>query len=361
MQQGQALSRPEKMVRLASWLVALVFAGLLVSLGELVIRDLFYLPEGGPPQQEVFRQHIGLDPLKRQQEQLQRQTEALRAEQEKLATTRGQLERGYQTQRQGLDNWLASRAVTADAGQSAEVLKRTRALDALQAQILQWQKREDQASAGLLALAQQQQALQGRVGALEQQAGRQYQQAYSRFELKVFALRLAVILPLLLLGVWLFLRYRSHRYWFFVYGFGLFSLFAFFVELLPYLPNFGGYVRLLVGIALTVFAGMRMIQAFQRYAEKKRVELKQSQSERASHVAYPKALQSYQKRSCPSCDHQYNIAGDDADYCIHCGLQLFRVCACGARNFAFFPFCKKCGGAVARPAALPDHPASKPE
>ncbi|WP_052877892.1 zinc ribbon domain-containing protein [Chromobacterium subtsugae] len=361
MQQGQALSRPEKMVRLASWLVALVFAALLAGLGELVIRDLFYLPAGGPPQQEAFRQRIGLDPLKRQQEQLQRQTEAQRAEQEKLAATRGQLERSYQTQRQGLDNWLASRAATADAGQSGEVVRRARALDALQAQILQWQQKEDQASSGLLALAQRQQTLQAQVDRLEQQAGEQYQQASDRFELKVFALRLAVILPLLLLGVWLFLRYRAHRYWFFVYGFGLFALFAFFVELLPYLPSFGGYVRFLVGIALTVFAGMRMIQAFQRYAEKKRAELQQSQGQRAGRIAYAKALLSYQKRSCPSCDHQYNIAGDDADYCIHCGLQLFRVCACGARNFAFFPFCKKCGGAVARPAALPDHPASKPE
>ena len=34
MRQNQALSRPEKWVRLASWLVALVFAGFLSNLGE---------------------------------------------------------------------------------------------------------------------------------------------------------------------------------------------------------------------------------------------------------------------------------------------------------------------------------------
>ncbi|UTH75844.1 zinc ribbon domain-containing protein [Chromobacterium sp. IIBBL 290-4] len=361
MQQNQALSRPEKLVRLASWLVALALAGFLVGLGELVIRDLFYLPAGGPPQQEIFQQRQSLPALRGQADALQRQADALRQRQEQLAQARVQLENRYQTQRKGLANWLASREATADPAQSAEIAKRNRELDGLQHQIQQAQQREDGANAQQLDLQQQSQALQQRVGQAETQASQAYQSAFDHYELVVFGWRLALVLPLLLIAVWLFLRYRAHRYWFFVYGYGLFALFAFFVELLPYLPSFGGYVRFLVGIALTVFAGLKMIQAFQRYAERKREELLQSQSERARGVAYAKALQSFQKRCCPSCDHQYNIAGDDADYCIHCGLQLFRVCACGARNFAFFPFCKKCGAAVAQPAVLPDRPASKPE
>ncbi|KMN83215.1 hypothetical protein VK98_04580 [Chromobacterium sp. LK11] len=364
MRQNQALSRPEKWVRLASWLVALVFAGFLSNLGELVIRDLFYVPDGGPPQLETLQQQAGVEPLRQRQQALQRQNDAQRAQLENLGATREQLERNYQTQRKGLANWLASRATSADPQQSAEVSRRTRELDALQAQILQWQQKEDRASDGLRALERNRQTLQEEIARVEGVAQDRYQQAYQRFELKVFLLRLAVILPLLLLAVWLFSRYRTHRYWFFVYGFGLFALFAFFVELLPYLPNFGGYVRLAVGIALTVFAGLCMIQAFQRYAEKKRAELQQSQSERARHVAYAQALGAYQKKTCPSCDHQYNIAGDDADYCVHCGLQLFRGCDCGARNFAFFPYCKKCGRPGAKPESAPMNQStseSKPE
>ena len=106
----------------------------------------------------------------------------------------------------------------------------------MQAQILQWQQKEDRASDGLRALERSRQTLQEEIAKVETVAQDRYQQAYQRFELKVFLLRLAVILPLLLLAVWLFSRYRTHRYWFFVYGFGLFALFAFFVELLPICP-----------------------------------------------------------------------------------------------------------------------------
>ncbi|MDF0605590.1 serine endopeptidase [Neisseriaceae bacterium TC5R-5] len=346
MSSTQSLSRPEKWIRLASWLVALVFAGFLIALGNLVISDLFYVPQGGPPKLSVFEKQAGVAALEQQHTALQQQTKSLQNKQELLSETRAQLERHYQTQRKGLANWLASSEVSGDANQHIEVKRRTLALDELQAQILSWQQKEDQLNQQLITLRQQQTSLTLRMDQHKEHAYQQYQQALQSFELKVFALRLAVVLPLLLLAVWLFIRYRQHRYWFFVYGFGLFSLFAFFVELLPYLPSFGGYVRLIVGIALTVFAGMRMIQAFQRYAEHKRQELQQSQSSRAQQVLYTEALSAYQKKNCPSCEHQYNIAGEDADYCIHCGLQLFKICGCNARNFAFFPFCKKCGSPV---------------
>jgi predicted amidophosphoribosyltransferase len=130
----------------------------------------------------------------------------------------------------------------------------------------------------------------------------------------------------------------------------MFALTAFFVELVPYLPYFGGYVRVLVGIVLTIFAGVYIPRAFQRYVERKRAELHQSQIERARSVDYEKALSAYRKKLCPSCYRPWHLGGEQASFCTHCGLHLFKICGCSGHNFAFFPFCNQCGKPVTETA-----------
>ncbi|MDR1990162.1 MAG: hypothetical protein LBQ09_08020 [Acidobacteriaceae bacterium] len=343
---SQAYSRPARLLQIASWVIAVAFAVFLNMLGSLVIRDLSFAPKGGPPEFKQFIDTATFAPLDAQSKALEQERRALG---DKAGTIDVGLERAETDYRQAqgaLRNWLSTRAATGDSRNDSELQARTRDLDTLQATVVDWQRQQNELEDQQRVLETRAAAVREQMGQLNTEAEARYQVASRHYQLVVFGWRLAFTLPILLAAVWLIIRKRNSRYWPFVYGFGLFALSAFFIELVPYLPNFGGYVRVLVGIALTVFAGIYLLRAFQQYAERKRVEMQQSQSQRAQSIVYEKAINAYQKKLCPSCDKPWNLGGDRVSFCIHCGLRLFETCGCGGRNFAFFPFCNQCGKPV---------------
>jgi hypothetical protein len=345
---SQAHSRPARLLQIASWVIAVLFAVFLNMLGSLVIRDLMFAPRGGPPEPQQFIDRGVTAPLEAQVRDLQHQHDAL---DDKMQTVRVAHERAsadYRNAQDSFRNWIATRQATGDSRNDPELLARTQKLDALQATAADWQRQLDALTDQQRALDTQTTQLRAQLDRAQTEADTRYAAAEQHYQLVVFGWRLALTLPVLLIAVWLFIRHRKSRYWPFVYGFGLFALSAFFVELVPYLPDFGGYVRVFVGIALTVFAGIYMLRAFQRYVERKRAEMQQSQSERARSVADEKGIDSYQKKLCPSCDKAWNLGGEDVLFCCQCGLTLFEVCECGSRNFAYFPFCSHCGRPVKR-------------
>ncbi|WP_186176874.1 zinc ribbon domain-containing protein [Burkholderia gladioli] len=348
MKTSQAFSRPERWLRLASWALAIVFALFLNMLGSLVIRDLMFAPRGGPPEAAQFADTARDATLRDERRALEGERASLSTRQDAANAGATRARRDYDNAREAFRNWVATRTATGDSSRNPELLARTQELDKLQAALAGWQKQQDTLADQASALEQRSSALETRAEQAGGEADQRYQAALRRYSLAVFGWRLAFTLPVLLLAVWLFLRYRRARYWPFVHGFGLFALSAFFVELVPYLPDFGGYVRVAVGIALTIFAGIYMLRAFQRYVERKREEMQRSQDERAQSIGYEKAIASFQKKMCPSCDKPWSLGGEQSTFCIHCGLKLFQSCACGTRNFAFFPFCSGCGAAVQR-------------
>ncbi|KGB91899.1 MULTISPECIES: double zinc ribbon family protein [unclassified Burkholderia] len=341
---GDGLTSPARLLRIASWAIAIVFAVFLNMLGSLVIRDMAFAPSGGPPAVEQFADAPAKARLDAARRHLLAQRDALAEKVDTLEVARGRAAKEYAAEKESFRNWLATRAVTGDGASDPDLLARTRKLDTLQAVVVDWQHQIDAIGDQQRALTSQQNQVDTQIAEADAAAERRFDEATRRYEMQVFGLRLALTLPILLVAIWLFIRYRKARYWPFVYGFGLFALSAFFIELVPYLPNFGGYVRVLVGIVLTVFAGLYMMKAFQRYAERKRLELQQDRGERARTIGYEKAVRSLEKKRCPSCDKQWNLGGDDSTFCVHCGLRLFNACGeCGGRNFFFFPHCHRCG------------------
>lgn len=353
---SKALRVPERLFRLVLWGVALVFAYFLTDLGGLVIRDLpridatvtveQFLPQPAHGELEASR-----TALERQIKDLD--NEAIKAEGRRVAAAND-----YRAAAAQFQAWLATRAVTQQADQDPELVRRTRQLDALKDAERTAQRASEALAARQAALREQIGTLSERIDADLAKAQEAFERERGRQELRVFAIRLAVTLPLLLAAVWLLWKRRRSRYWPFVYGFALFAANAFFFELLPYLPSYGGYVRSAVGIALTLLAGTYGVRALQAYLARKQAEAQQPQQARRGGVAYEKALDAMKKGTCPACERSVKFAREeDVDNCMHCGLNLYRTCPCGQRHSSFFHFCPKCGrpneaAAGAPPAGL---------
>lgn len=163
-------------------------------------------------------------------------------------------------------------------------------------------------------------------------------------------LRLALTLPLLLVSAWMIAKKRGSNYWPIYRGFVLFSLFAFFVELVPYMPSYGGYVRTIVGIVLTLIAAHFAIKWMKAYVDKKQSEEQQPEADKRKLIAYETAVKKINDCQCPSCDRSFGnpkAKKEDApmvDFCVHCGFKLFTKCEnCGTRDNSFYKFCGSCG------------------
>jgi hypothetical protein len=259
-------------------------------------------------------------------------------------------QQAYASGRETFDNWVATRKATEQPGQDRALIARTAALDALKAD--EDKARTDAEAQRQIRLdaTQERDRAEAAMAPYEAAAAQLYEGALRKSELRVFGYRLALTLPLLVIAGWLFVRQRKSKWWPFVWGFILFALFAFFVELVPYLPSYGGYVRFIVGIIITVAVGRYAIIALNRYLAEQKLAEAQPDKVRRYVLSYDAALARLDKKVCPGCERPVDLKDPAIDFCPHCGIGLFNHChACEARKNAFAPFCHACGTAAARP------------
>lgn len=339
----KTLRVPERAFALVMWIVSLAFASFLIGFGSGVIADLPRLEDRLTPDQfadQTTLTSVRADLTRLQREERERIDERDRAQLDLTAATNA-----YQSARAAYGNWIATRTATTDPAQDPEVISRTRDLDALNARQRSAETVVEDINRALLGVQQSLGTLRLTEDDMLRTARTAYEQAVFWQQLRVFGFRLALTLPLLLLAGWMTLRKRRSDYWPLLRGFVIFAAFTFFVELVPYLPSYGGYVRNGVGILFTLVAGHYIIRGMRRFlAERRRLE-QQTESQRRQALTPDEALRKMAAHVCPGCERSIKTGGDvPPDFCVHCGLRLFDRCEqCATRRNMFFRFCPQCG------------------
>ncbi len=339
---SKTLRLTEQWMRRGLWLVAVVFASFLIGLGGTVVGDL--------PKVETalslddFMDRTAANALRASIRNAERAEQDANAALQQAQLKQRAARADSAAARETFNNWLSTRRATQQADQDPELIERTRALDAL---------KDKERAAGVAVEAQQQAALDARQGAdrerrklgeMEQAAQEKLSAEQRRVELRVFLYRLALTLPLLVAAGWLFAKKRQGTWWPFVWGFIFFALFAFFVELVPYLPSYGGYVRYIVGIVVTALVGRQAIISLNRYLERQKLAEQLPDAQRRDELSYDTALARLAKGVCPGCERAVDLKNPEIDFCPHCGMGLFDHCGrCSTRKGAFARFCHACG------------------
>jgi hypothetical protein len=334
---------PERLYTAVFWLVSLVFAGFIIGLGNLVIGDLPLVDSqvlSAPAPDNPALRAISRDIAANQS--------ALGKIDLRLDLARLQLAQAQRASSTGTDTfraWIAARDATTNPQQDPEVLSRTRQLEALKTNEGAIEQTIAELENQRLSLDQRSGAAQTQLSKLEADALPAQDRARFWQELRVFGLRLLITLPMLLAAAWLVAKQRQNDYWPLMRGFVLAAVFVFFVELVPYLPSYGGYVRYGVGIILTFAAGQFLIRNMRSYLAGRQAAEQQVEQERRRQVSHDEAFKKMAAKVCPGCDRPISTTGEaEANFCVHCGMTLFDHChGCATRKMAFFRYCMSCG------------------
>lgn len=339
---SKALRLSEKWFRFGLWIVAFVFASFLIGLGGTIVQNLPKVEHRVTLDDFIDQQAAA--PLRAELKAMQEKRQIAQDAHDQAQLKHNGARANSAAARDTFNNWLATRHATKRPEQDAELIERTQALDELK--ILERKALADveRQQQSLLDARQAEERAQRDLRELERTASTKLVTEQRSQELRVFGYRLALTLPLLAVAGWLFAKKRQSTWWPFVWGFIYFALFAFFVELVPYLPSYGGYVRYAVGIIITVLVGRYAIVALNRYLEKQKLAEAMPDVERRKELSYDTALARLAKKVCPGCERPVDLTNTAIDYCPHCGICLFDRCGqCKERKSAFARFCHACG------------------
>ena len=197
---------PEKAFGVAMWVVSVILAAFIVGLGNLVIGDL-------PQVESSISQDQFAD--KATTERIAGELRSIRERRgvidDKLEVARLQLEQAQKASTTGTETfqaWIQARTATTNPAQDPEVLARTRELEQLKANERTVQSGIDTLESELVPISQREGELNEQQNRLQAEAYPAFEQAMFWQELRIFGLRLAITLPMLLLAGWMVIKKR---------------------------------------------------------------------------------------------------------------------------------------------------------
>lgn len=211
---SKSLRLSEKWFNRALWLVAFMFAWFLPGLGKVVMHDLPRVEQ--TLSIENFVDHAKINPLREQISVLQQQRIKVndRIEQANLMLLTRRND--YVAARRTFENSLATRDVTQLNSQDDALLRRTQALDQLEALERDAEKSVELLSNTQLDDNQSESKLLEQTRKLEDAAYRELDNENRKQATRVFLYHLAITLPLVIIAAWLFAKKRKTPYWPFV-------------------------------------------------------------------------------------------------------------------------------------------------
>ena len=350
---SKKLERTSKIIYNSISIILCVF---LILLSNKIVDDLDNTTE--QPEVASFENRAKLNEYEAKIKTINVGIENLENKKKTIEKTITAAQENYINQKQSFDIWLQTRRTLGSPEKDQELTERAEKLDEYYKVEQDWRTQLYAHQQEIDLKTASREKIQLKINTENEAAAQKLESAQKSYELKLFLIRLLFVTPILALGIFFFIRYRRHKFWPLYFGFTLFSFYAFFFGLVPYLPSYGGYVRYAVGIILSVGLGYYAIKTIRNYIEQKQAELKVSTQERSKNVQTEVAEKALSNHFCPSCGKDFIIMKWEAplkgtdneqyklvtDFCRHCGLELFTDCKnCGHKNFAHLPYCSACG------------------
>lgn len=341
--------------RIVIGLLSLVFAVLFYWLLNFITQDIARRP--GPDFGQIQNKYV--DPsLLDQQRQIMETIESVK---EKLSaqTRQRDLLRDSTLSLQTTINQLLSIQEQSIKSGTALTEETRKHIDSSLPQFLDNQKRYEGYNQEIADLTTQGNDLDKQLRVLNRQIEEQrqkgqaeYNDLYRQYRLRTAAYQLLVIIPIFLIGSWLFISYRTG-----FYGPLVWAIFwAVFVKLAlivhDYFPKqYFKYIALAVILAIVVRLLVYLLKGLAKprlaaLLRQRRQSYSRSQCPICgTHLlsAQARRTESLSWRSVVAADGQ-DASAESAYYCPDCGTALFGTCGpCGRIRHLLLPFCRHCG------------------
>ena len=237
----------EKTSRFIYYSISVILCLFLILLCNKIIDDIDNTSTR--PITESFENKVKLSQLNAKEGNLTVQSENLTSQKALIEKTITTAKDNYSNEKQSFDNWVQTRKTLGSPDKDLEVIDRAKKLDEIHKVEESWKIKLDAKQNEIEAVFKQKNTIEKLIENEKNEADSKFTSALKSYDLKVFFVRLLLVAPILGLGIFFFIRYRRHKFWPIFLGFTLFSFYAFFFGLVPYIYQaMVGILDILLGL-----------------------------------------------------------------------------------------------------------------